>query len=222
MDGTILRLGSTAAELEALRHKLKTYFKSQGMDYSFKSIFKDLLEIKQKSGKSPAIINAGFKLLEAFELNGAKKAVPIKGANECLSLLKKKAIPRGLLTNNSSACTTHALCRAAINGSLFDYIITRDDICFFKPHPEPLLKFINLFSSESALEKLCFVGDHFYDVQCVRAANLCLEKKEPLIKMVSIMVNRSAEYANAAQPDFYFESLAALTDSIAHSVSWRP
>jgi len=108
------------------------------------------------------------KILEKKEAKAAEDSIPNRGAETCLSSLKKRGIPMGIITRNSLKSVRVALKKfKCITLHDFSAIISREDGPP-KPHPEGVHKAaqeMGLLSSE-----LMVVGDFRFDVMAGKAA----------------------------------------------------
>lgn len=98
------------------------------------------------------------------------EAVPVKaGVRELLDELKRRRIPVAVATSSRSA---HALSHLGAAGllSMFQAVVTRDDVTHPKPHPEPYLKAARLLGLKP---ELCIgVEDSHAGVRAAHAAGL--------------------------------------------------
>jgi hydrogenase expression/formation protein HypE len=75
------------------------------------------------------------EILEGHEANAARFSIPNKGAEACLSVLRMRAIPMGIITRNSLKSVKSALRRfEGIKDNDFDTVITRETA---PPKPSP-------------------------------------------------------------------------------------
>ncbi|MCF8128232.1 MAG: HAD family hydrolase [Deltaproteobacteria bacterium] len=102
------------------------------------------------------------EMLEGHEANAARSSVPNAGAEACLSSLKKRAIPIGIITRNSLKSVVVALKQfEGIKCHDFDALITRETAPP-KPSPEGVFKaaeYMGCFAQE-----LMVVGDFRFDI----------------------------------------------------------
>jgi hydrogenase expression/formation protein HypE len=115
--------------------------------------------IKLQSPKKRALLTA---ILEEHEANAARSSVPNAGAEACLSSLKKRAIPIGIITRNSHNSVVLALQQFnALQYRDFHAVITRETAPP-KPSPEGVVKaaeYMGCFAQE-----LIVVGDFRFDI----------------------------------------------------------
>lgn len=109
-------------------------------------------------GQQPKLM----EILEEREDSAARASLPNGGAEECLSALKKKQIPVGILTRNSLKSVGKALEQfKEVTIDDFDAIISRE-MSLPKPHPEGVIK--AAADMEVFPEELLMVGDFSFDV----------------------------------------------------------
>lgn len=91
------------------------------------------------------------------------------GVLEVLDRLKDSSITMGVVTSRTRA----ELERDFIPLKLFkyfEYIVCEEDTERHKPHPEPLLKFLEISGVKS--EDCIYVGDTVYDLECANSAQV--------------------------------------------------
>ena len=103
-----------------------------------------------------------MKILEVHETKAARSAVPNEGAKACLSTLRNKQIPMGIITRNSLKSVISALEQfEGITCDDFHAVITREGISP-KPSPEGVFKAAE--NMGCLAEELMVVGDFRFDV----------------------------------------------------------
>ena len=100
------------------------------------------------------------------ELNGARQACWMPGAEECLQTLIKAGIPLALLTRNMRAATQLTLQRLQIP---IQRVLTRED-CAAKPDPAGLLRFAA--ELQLPVQQMIYVGDYIFDIQTAANAGM--------------------------------------------------
>ena len=132
------------------------------------------------------------------ELNGARHATWMPGAEACLKALLTAGIPLALLTRNMRAATQLTIQRLQIP---IERVLTRED-CAPKPDPAGLVR----FSAELRLpvEQMIYVGDYIFDLQTAANAGMpsCL------------YLNQSNQHF-AAQADWSFSDFNQLSAALA-------
>ncbi len=88
-------------------------------------------------------------------------------AAEILQYLKSKNIKTAIVTSRMRESVIKALNYFNID-KYFDVVIAVNDTINHKPHPEPLLKAINLLGTSP--DKTLFVGDSRFDMECANNA----------------------------------------------------
>ena len=102
------------------------------------------------------------KILEGHEAEAARLSIPNQGAEVCLSTLKGRGVPIGIITRNSLKSVTLALQQFdSIECRDFDVVITRE-AALPKPSPEGVFKAAACMGCLA--EELMVVGDFRFDV----------------------------------------------------------
>ncbi len=91
------------------------------------------------------------------------------GALEAVQGLKRPGAKFGVVTSKMKWSTMRGLELCGFDG-LFDVFVTAEDVEKHKPHPEPVLRALELLKSEN--EETVFVGDSPHDMASGRAANV--------------------------------------------------
>lgn len=100
-----------------------------------------------------------WRILEDWEMQGAREASLADGVHECMDYMEAEGIRTAVLTRNSRQSAHAVLGRF---GLAFDAIVAREDAAP-KPSPEPVL----LLSRQlgTAVGDLVMVGDYLFDIQ---------------------------------------------------------
>ena len=102
------------------------------------------------------------KILEGHEAEAARLSIPNQGAEVCLSTLRGRGVPIGIITRNSLKSVTLALQQFdSIECHDFDVVITRE-AALPKPSPEGVFKAAACMGCLA--EELMVVGDFRFDV----------------------------------------------------------
>jgi pyrophosphatase PpaX len=155
--------------------------------YAFKKVFKEFDdrdyssdEIKAMFGPSETgIIRENLSHInkeQAIELyykayteHHHELVKPNDEMDELLEYLKSRGIKLGIVTGKGTRSLDISLQALQMDG-LFDVIITGDDVINPKPHPEGVLKALNLLGIEK--EDAMFLGDSDADIQAGKQANV--------------------------------------------------
>lgn len=109
-----------------------------------------------------------FKVYKSYQNDRFDKEVKLfNNVKETLKYLKTKNIKTAVVTSRIRQSVVDALKSFEIF-DYFDEIIAVDDTENHKPHPEPLLKAINLLSTLPS--KVLYVGDSKFDIECAKSA----------------------------------------------------
>jgi len=103
-----------------------------------------------------------MEILEGHEAEAARLSLPNRGAEACLSTLRGRGVPMGIITRNSLKSVTSALRQFdGIESRDFDVVITREAV-LPKPSPEGVYKAAARMGCLA--EELMVVGDFRFDV----------------------------------------------------------
>ncbi|MFQ3548370.1 MAG: HAD-IA family hydrolase [Armatimonadota bacterium] len=86
-----------------------------------------------------------------------------------LEELKKRGYILGVVTSKVAVSAKRSLVALGIC-DYFDIIISADDVDNPKPHPEPLIKALEILGLEN--NEAVYVGDSYFDIDCAKSANV--------------------------------------------------
>lgn len=185
-DGTLTHPG--ALDFSAIKHALGCPADQPILEY---------LETRPSARRA-----ALMRILEKEEEQAALASRPNKDAEKCLSALKGKGIPIGILTRNSLNSVKKALQQfEGITINDFAAVVTRD-FSPPKPHPDGVQKAatqMGLLTSE-----LLVVGDFRFDVMAGKAAGA----------KTALLTNggKSVMIPGDPDPDYTFSHLEEILD----------
>ena len=167
MDGTLVEtnIDFPLMEREMLalgeRHGVPAS-ESQGMD-----ILAIVHHVTSRLGSEEAksVRQEAFDRLEQIELTHSEEARPIDCAPELLNALDEADIKVAIVTRNCRSAVKLSLEKAGIHSEV---LLTRDDIPKTKPHPDHLLKALNML--EVSPHDAVTIGDHWMDIRAGKAA----------------------------------------------------
>jgi HAD superfamily hydrolase (TIGR01509 family) len=107
-----------------------------------------------------------LQIICRHEMDGARQARWMPGAQQCLQQLLQANIPLALLTRNMRAATELTIARLQIP---IQRVLTRED-CAAKPDPEGLLRFAA--ELQLPVDQMLYVGDYIYDLQTAANAGM--------------------------------------------------
>lgn len=121
--------------------------------------------------KASFVMGALYELLLEHEIKEHEGCTLMPGATEALETLKKAVYKIGIVTTTSRSELLKIMEKFEIE-KYVDLHVTRDDVGFIKPNPEPVLKMLKkaLETFGSDVKKFCYVGDADYDLKAVRSA----------------------------------------------------
>ncbi|WP_404454235.1 pyrophosphatase PpaX [Virgibacillus necropolis] len=106
---------------------------------------------------------------------------------ETLKQLKESGVKLGIVTTKMSTGANMGLKLVGIE-SLFDTVITLDDVSHAKPHPEPIIKAMKNLGADAS--STLMVGDNFHDIEAGQNAGVqtagvawTIKGKETLAKL---------------------------------------
>lgn len=109
--------------------------------------------------RAAVFYRAAHDLIEEIEIEAARKSALLSGTLSLLTTLKKRGHPVGIITRN---CHAALICVFPQIESYCDVLLSRDHTEHVKPHPDHLLRTLNLL--ETAPHEAVMVGDHPLDI----------------------------------------------------------
>ena len=91
------------------------------------------------------------------------------GIDNCLKKIKELDIETGIVTSKTKAEYESSFIPFGLAG-YFDYVICADDTERHKPHPEPILKLLEISGNKP--EDIVYIGDTVYDKECAEGAGV--------------------------------------------------
>ena len=114
------------------------------------------------AGLPPEDRSKATEILEDYEGRAARSSAPNSGAEACLSVLRERRIPMGIITRNSLKSIVLALEKLDdIKRGDFDVVITRDGV-LPKPSPDGVFKAAEGMGCLAC--ELIMVGDFRFDI----------------------------------------------------------
>ncbi|MHC5375223.1 HAD family hydrolase [Enterococcus sp. LJL120] len=121
----------------------------------------------EKFTTSPQEIVVLHEKWSANVLNYLSEITVFPGITEAIKSLHKKGVKLGIVTSKTQAGIATEFEQFGLL-PYFDCVMTATDTTFHKPHPEPILKALNLLGSKK--KQTLFVGDSPQDSACAQAA----------------------------------------------------
>lgn len=106
-----------------------------------------------------------------------------------LTALKKSDVRLGIVTSNNTKHVNDVLSFLNIDRSLFSVIIGNNSVAYEKPHPEPILKALELLKYEGDLKEAAYIGDALMDVETASRSGV-----------TPILLDRNNEYTPNDSP----------------------
>ena len=158
-DGTVLDSKKAVVNVMfrlCLKYGTST-FALEEIDKHFGSSFKAVLDTLDSSRKEE--IKTDYYNMMLVEEKKYAKLFPT--VRKSLNQMKREGFKLALVTNKEKLIVMEGLKRFEL-GQFFDSIVTIDDVCNPKPHPEPILKALKMTNTLN--EKALMIGDTVYDV----------------------------------------------------------
>jgi len=143
-----------------------------------------------------------FEKLEQIELAHCRDARPVSGAVALLDALREARIKIAIITRS---CTSAVRLSTAGSGISWDVLLTRDDVSSAKPHPEHLLRALDMLGVRP--EEAIMVGDHWMDVQGGKSAGT------RTVGFLSAAADPD-DFFDRVKPDLVIRSLGELIEHV--------
>jgi len=131
---------------------------------------------------------------------------PFPGTAEVLRELRRRGYPLGVVTSKERVAAERDLAMYGLK-ELADVIVCWDDTSNHKPHPEPILRGLELMAAPAA--EALYVGDSLHDMKAGREAGA---------KVAAALWGPFAkESLLAFKPDFLLKSIRDLLDMLSAS-----
>ena len=131
---------------------------------------------------------------------------PFPGTAEVLRELRRRGYPLGVVTSKERVAAERDLAMYGLK-ELADVIVCWDDTSNHKPHPEPILRGLELMAAPAA--EALYVGDSLHDMKAGREAGA---------KVAAALWGPFAkEQLLAFKPDFLLKSVRDLLDMLSAS-----
>lgn len=132
------------------------------------------------------------------------------GIEDALARLRSAGVGIAVVTSKRRPSVEMALATFPRLQSVTDHFVTMEDTTEHKPHPEPLLKGLEMLGGVPA-ERAAYVGDSPHDVEAARAAG---------VTSVAVSWGAFSEDAlRAAAPDYLVRDLDAAVDVLVELAS---
>lgn len=198
LDGTLL--DSVPIIIEASQ----IVFDKMGLDF-------DEGEIRKLIGiplKEQSRIIAGQRALEFVDTyREVYRSLPdsplFPEAINTLKCLKENGYRLALVTSKIKKSVIRTIEKQQI-ADYFECIVTADDVAKPKPHPEPVLKALQLMEIQP--DQVLFVGDSIFDIKCGHAAGVAVA--------AVTWGSGTAEELAAKEPDMQFDNWQDFTQTL--------
>ena len=169
LDGTIL--DSIELILRSYRHTLRTHRGIEPPDALWlKGLGTPLWVQLREFSDDPMEIDAMVETYRAYNMEHHDTvARPYDGVSEAVRALRTRGGQLGLVTSKNRSGAVRGL-RLVGLAEAFHVIVAADEVEHPKPHPEPVLKALDLLAARA--DETVFVGDARHDIVCGRAAGV--------------------------------------------------
>ncbi len=168
LDGTLI--DSTEAILESFRYAFGRFSEPPPADHEIKRLIGYPLDVMFESlgakGHSVDEYVAAYK--ECYREISREKTVPLPGAKSAVEEAAEFAV-LGVVTTKTARYSVELLEHMGLMDR-FEVLVGREDVENPKPHPEPILRALDLLGRGS--ENCWMVGDTLLDVEAARAAGV--------------------------------------------------
>lgn len=166
LDGTLVTM---ELDFVKIRKDVDTIVMNYGyprdlldMNMSTLEVIRSAVEYLQAKGvNGQDLKREAESYLEMVEHEAASRAVLIRGAAGVLEILKEKKKKVGIITRNNRRVALQVLKKCDLY-QYVDIVLARDDIENVKPHPDHVLKALQMLHSSP--EKAVVLGDHHYEI----------------------------------------------------------
>lgn len=197
LDGTILDTNELI--LTSFEHTLQQCLNYDVQRSELMKIFGEPLR-KQMAYFCPERVDELCQAYRDFYAEHASKLTKtFPGVKETLAQLQREQIPMGVVTNKYRAPTEIALQEFGLMPHI-DYIVSGDEVKNAKPHPEAILRAMELMNARP--ENILMVGDSPLDLEAAHRAGI----QAALVRWNIFPPERFAEI----KPDFCLEHMSDL------------
>ena len=164
LDGTLL--DSVSAIIRATKETLE----QMGLPNSEKAI-RDAIGIPLVVQAEQFAPGRADEFIEVYKPTYRKynRDILYHGALDCLDALHASDLQLGLVTSKEQRPTYRVIDATGMTGK-FDVVVSADDVKHPKPHPEPILKALELLDMTS--DEVSYVGDSYFDIDCAKRAGV--------------------------------------------------
>ncbi len=173
LDGTLIK---SKIDFFEIKQKLFRYYESIGgnpksmhSNFLIPEIVGKILDCASNPEVIQQILKRVNKIINEIEIKYIDDAIPIPGVEETLIFLHKRGIKMSILTRSCREYAIKSLEKVRFI-PFIDHLIARDDYHQSKPDPTPTL----ILAEKMRLtpDKILIVGDHAFDIQCAKNANM--------------------------------------------------
>lgn len=163
MDGTIIH--SIPVWLDAFSHAHKQF----EHEIPYERIVEEFVSTQQMSVPTGITNDAFFESVYAYVEQHIDEIRLHNSVEDFLQRIQKQGIHCAVVTSSYRRFADRVLGHLEVT-SYFDTILTREDVTYSKPHPEMLIKAMDLCNGSP--DKTLMVGDSLADIEAAKRAHL--------------------------------------------------
>lgn len=166
VDGTLIDTGEAiiSSLQKVLKEDLGKEFSKEELAFAFGIPGAATLE---KLGVKDIDSSLGKWIKYLDEFSGSMKV--FDGIEDCLKKIKALNIKAGIVTSKTKEEFEGNFVPFGLK-NYFDFVVCADDTDRHKPHPEPLLKLLEMCGHKNS--EIVYIGDTKYDKQCAEGAGV--------------------------------------------------
>lgn len=169
VDGTLI--DTTDLIAAGLAHAVRLHVGVEPPRHELVSLIgRPLVEQMRVYGPESQVEEMSRSFIEYYESNHHLEK-PFRGALEMLEALHRRGYITGIVTSKSRPEVESFLSRFPIQKHL-DVVVSSSDAPRPKPHPDPVLKALELSGSDP--KQTLFIGDSVYDMRAGRSAGVLI------------------------------------------------
>lgn len=144
LNGTILNIRVSKEQSDVAISKITDFLQSRrcephNLKPTYPMIQFHVMQLSIVSECKNKIIKKCYSILDEMEFNPSNGITTNDSNVDLLNKLHGKGYHLGIITNNGRIGTLNALNNIKLSTGIFEFIITRDDVKYTKPFPEPYM-----------------------------------------------------------------------------------
>ncbi|MFQ5529438.1 MAG: HAD-IA family hydrolase [Gemmatimonadota bacterium] len=201
LDGTLIN--SLGLILASFRHTMETHIGRRLPDALWIAGMGTPLAVQMREfARSERMAEAMVATYRIHNLANHDQLVrPYAGVRESVAKLSSRGITLAIATSKQAEATRMGLRACGLPEDWFAAIVTADDVLRPKPHPEPVLRALEI-SGETDASRAVYVGDSIHDMKSGRAAGVRTA--------AALWGPNTREMLQAAGPDLWLHTPAEI------------